>query len=42
MAIIFVLPAGFMAMLLGQVLIGEEGQVIWRIYASPISGKKFG
>jgi hypothetical protein len=39
MAIIFVLPAGFMAMLLGQVLIGEEGQVIWRIYASPISGK---
>ena len=28
-----------MAMLLGQVLIGEEGQVIWRIYASPISAK---
>ena len=26
-------------MLLGQVLIGEEGQVIWRIYASPISAK---
>jgi hypothetical protein len=28
-----------MAMLLGQVLIGEEGSVIWRIYASPISPK---
>ena len=26
-------------MLLGQVLIGEEGQVIWRIYASPITAK---
>jgi hypothetical protein len=38
-AIIFVFPAGFMAMLLGQVLIGEEGQAVWRIYASPISGR---
>jgi hypothetical protein len=28
-----------MASLLGQVLIGEEGQVMWRIYASPISAK---
>ena len=28
-----------MAMLLGQVLIGEEGQAVWRIYASPISAK---
>jgi NADH:ubiquinone oxidoreductase subunit K len=28
-----------MAMLLGEILIGEEGQVVWRIYASPISGK---
>jgi hypothetical protein len=36
---IFLLPAGFMAMLLGQVLIGEEGQSVWRIYASPISPK---
>ena len=26
-------------LLLGQVLIGEEGQVMWRIYASPISAK---
>jgi hypothetical protein len=38
-AIIYLLPAGFIAMLLGEVLIGEEGQSVWRIYASPISGK---
>lgn len=37
--IIFLLPATFMAMLLGQVLIGEEGQSVWRIYASPITAK---
>ncbi len=36
---IYLLPAGFMAMLLGEVLIGEEGQSVWRIYASPISAK---
>ena len=37
--IIYLLPAGFMAMLLGEVIIGEEGQSVWRIYASPISPK---
>ncbi len=37
--IIFLLPAGFMAMLLGEILIGEEGQAAWRIYASPVSPK---
>ena len=37
--IIFLLPATFMAMLLGEVMIGEEGQSVWRIYASPISPK---
>jgi len=36
-AIIFFLPASFMAMLLGETLIGEEGQAVWRIYASPVS-----
>jgi hypothetical protein len=36
---IFLLPAGFMAMLMGEVLVGEEGQSVWRIYASPISPK---
>ncbi len=38
-AIIFLLPATFMAMLLGEVMIGEEGQSVWRIYASPITAK---
>ncbi len=38
-AIIFLLPATFMAMLLGEVMIGEEGQSVWRIYASPITPK---
>jgi hypothetical protein len=38
-AIIFLLPATFMATLLGEVMIGEEGQSVWRIYASPISPK---
>ena len=36
---IFLLPAATMAMLLGEILIGEEGQAVWRIYASPISPK---
>jgi hypothetical protein len=35
----FLLPASTMAMLLGESLIGEEGQAVWRIYASPISAK---
>jgi hypothetical protein len=38
-SIIFFLPAGFTSLLLGEVMIGEEGQSIWRIYASPISPK---
>jgi len=37
--VIFLLPAASMAMLLGEILIGEEGQAVWRIYASPISPK---
>lgn len=36
---IFLFPSGAMAMTLGNTLIGEEGQAIWRIYASPISPK---
>jgi hypothetical protein len=35
----FLLPASIMAMTLGNMLIGEEGQAVWRIYASPISPK---
>lgn len=38
-AIIFLLPGTFNAMLLGEILIGEEGQSVWRIYSSPISAK---
>ena len=37
--IIFFLPATFTALLLGEVMIGEEGQAVWRIYASPVSPK---
>ena len=37
--VLFLVPASGMAMLFGQVSIGEEGQVVWRIYASPISAK---
>lgn len=36
--LIFLVPSGI-AMWLGQVMIGEEGQTVWRIYASPISPK---
>jgi hypothetical protein len=38
-ALIFLVPAPIMAMTLGNMLIGEEGQSVWRIYASPISPK---
>ena len=33
------LPVSMMAMSLGNFIIGEEGQGVWRIYASPISAK---
>jgi hypothetical protein len=35
----FLMPAVIMALSLGSFMIGEEGQVVWRIYASPISAK---
>ena len=38
-AMIFLFPSSIMAMTLGNMLIGEEGQAVWRIYASPISPK---
>jgi hypothetical protein len=34
-------PVAVMAMSLGNFMTGEEGQNIWRIYASPISAKNF-
>ena len=39
LAITFLFPASVMAMSLGSLMIGEEGQSIWRIFASPISAK---
>ncbi len=38
-AMAFLLPASVMAMSLGSFMIGEEGQAVWQIYASPISAK---
>ncbi len=38
-AMMFLFPAALMAMSVGNMLIGEEGQSVWRIYASPISPK---
>jgi hypothetical protein len=39
LAMTFLLPASLMAMSLGNMLIGEEGHSVWRIYASPVSAK---
>ncbi|MCL2431830.1 MAG: hypothetical protein LBH74_00595 [Nitrososphaerota archaeon] len=36
---LFLFPGALMAMLLGNMLIGEEGQAVWRIYASPVSAQ---
>jgi len=36
---LFIFPSAFLSMILGNMLIGEEGQAAWRIYASPISPK---
>jgi len=38
-AVIFLLPAFVLVLSLGSFIIGEEGQAVWRIYASPISPK---
>ncbi|HLE75941.1 MAG TPA: hypothetical protein VI864_07880 [Candidatus Bathyarchaeia archaeon] len=38
-ATIFLFPAFILVLSLGNFMIGEEGQAVWRIYASPISAK---
>jgi hypothetical protein len=38
-ALTFLFPASIMVMSLGNFIIGEEGQAVWRIYSSPISAK---
>ena len=35
----FVMPGALMAAILGGIMIGEEGEAVWRIYSSPISAK---
>jgi hypothetical protein len=39
LAVTFLFPASVMAMSLGNFMIGEEGQAVWRVYASPISAE---
>jgi hypothetical protein len=41
LGMIFLFSSSIMAMSLGNILIGEEGEAVWRIYASPISPKNF-
>jgi hypothetical protein len=38
-ALTFLFPASIMVMSLGNFIIGEEGQAVWRVYSSPISAK---
>lgn len=40
-ALATVFPVALMAVTLGNFMTGEEGQNIWRIYASPVSAKSF-
>jgi hypothetical protein len=38
-ALTFLMPASIMTLGLGSLIIGEEGQAMWRIYASPFSAR---
>lgn len=38
-AVVFLIPGAIMAVSLGNVIMGEEGGAVWRIYSSPISAK---
>jgi hypothetical protein len=40
-AMLFLFPASLMSMSLGNMLIGEEGTSVWRIYTSPITPKNY-
>jgi len=35
----FLMPSAILAVYLGSVMIGEEGEAMWRIYSAPISAK---
>lgn len=39
-ALTSILPASIMTILMGSIMIGEEGQAVWRLYTSPISPQK--
>jgi hypothetical protein len=39
MAFTFFFPGAIMAMSLGNFIIGEEGQAVWRLYAAPLSAR---
>lgn len=38
-SMLFLFPPSIMAMIVGNIMVGEEGQAVWRIYASPVSAK---
>lgn len=38
-AIVSIFPSALMAMSIGNLMIGQEGPAVWRIYASPVSEK---
>ncbi len=38
-AFTFLFPGAIMALSLGNLIIGEEGQAVWRIYAAPLSAR---
>jgi len=40
-AMLFLFPASLMATTMGNMLIGEEGIAVWRIYTSPITPKNY-
>ncbi len=38
-ALIFIIPSATMAVFMGNLMVGEEGVAVWRIYSAPISDK---
>jgi hypothetical protein len=38
-ALVFIMPSASMAIFMGNLMIGEEGGAMWRIYSAPISAK---
>jgi hypothetical protein len=38
-ALAFLMPGSIMAMSLGNIIIGEEGEAVWNIYSAPVSAK---